>query len=82
LFQSAGRIAPKETTSQSKKLISLREAYQQEEVRNIGRFEEIIGQSEELTQVLWKVEQVAPTDSVVLITGDLWHLEAHRMNLR
>ena len=44
--------------------------YLQEEVRVIGRYEEIVGQSEALKQVLWKVEQVATTDSVVLITGE------------
>jgi formate hydrogenlyase transcriptional activator len=44
--------------------------YLQEEVRVIGRYEEIIGHSEALRQVLTKVEQVAFTDSVVLITGE------------
>jgi formate hydrogenlyase transcriptional activator len=44
--------------------------YLQDEVRVIGRYEEIIGRSEALRQVLKKVEQVAPTDSVVLITGE------------
>jgi len=44
--------------------------YLQEEVRVIGRYEEIIGRSEALSQVLQKVEQVASTDSVVLITGE------------
>jgi len=44
--------------------------YLQDEVRNIGRYDEIVGRSETLRQVLKKVEQVASTDSVVLITGE------------
>jgi PAS domain S-box-containing protein len=44
--------------------------YLQEEINVIGRYEEIVGQSEALTQVLKTVEQVALTDSIVLITGE------------
>jgi len=44
--------------------------YLQEEIRDIGRFDEIVGRSDALRKVLKKVEQVAPTDSVVLITGE------------
>ena len=44
--------------------------YLQEEIKDICRYEEIIGRSEALNQVLRKVEQVASTDSVVLITGE------------
>jgi transcriptional regulator with GAF, ATPase, and Fis domain len=44
--------------------------YLQDEVRVIGRYEEIVGQSEALKQVLLKVEQVASTDTAVLITGE------------
>ena len=55
---------------QLKEKLQAESDYLQEEVRAIGRYEEIIGQSEALKRVLWKVEQVAPTDSVVLITGE------------
>ena len=44
--------------------------YLREEIKEIGRFHEIVGQSEAIKEVLRKVEQVAGTDSVVLITGE------------
>jgi formate hydrogenlyase transcriptional activator len=44
--------------------------YLQEEIRAEHNFEEIIGNSEALLAVLRKVEQVAPTDSTVLIYGE------------
>ncbi len=44
--------------------------YLRKEVRVSGRFEEIIGQSTPLKKVFQRIEQVAPTDSVVLITGE------------
>jgi transcriptional regulator with GAF, ATPase, and Fis domain len=44
--------------------------YLQDEINFIGRYDEIVGRSEALAQVLKKVEQVASTDSVVLITGE------------
>ena len=44
--------------------------YLQEEIKDIGRYEDIVGQSAVLRRVLKKVEQVAGTDSVVLITGE------------
>jgi len=44
--------------------------YLQGEIRYIGRYEEIVGESEVLRQVLKNVEQVACTDSVVLIMGE------------
>ena len=55
---------------QLKEKLQAESYYLQEEIRDIGRYEEIIGQSEVLRDVLKKVEQVAPTDSVVLITGE------------
>ncbi len=42
----------------------------QEEIRTEHNFEEIIGNSPALLAVLRKVEQVAPTDSTVLIRGE------------
>jgi formate hydrogenlyase transcriptional activator len=44
--------------------------YLQEEIRTEHNFEEIIGNSPALVAVLRKVEQVAPTDSTVLINGE------------
>ena len=45
-------------------------SYLREEIKEIGKFNEIVGQSEAIKEVLKKVEQVACTDSVVLITGE------------
>ena len=44
--------------------------YLREEIKEIGKFNEIIGQSEAIKEVLRRVEQVAFTDSIVLITGE------------
>jgi formate hydrogenlyase transcriptional activator len=44
--------------------------YLQEEIRTEHNFEEIVGNSPPLLGVLRKVEQVAPTDSTVLINGE------------
>ncbi|HET6342880.1 MAG TPA: sigma 54-interacting transcriptional regulator [Gemmatimonadota bacterium] len=44
--------------------------YLQEEIRTQHGFEEIIGQSVGLRRLLAQVEQVAPTDATVLITGE------------
>jgi formate hydrogenlyase transcriptional activator len=44
--------------------------YLQEEIRTEHNFEEIVGNSPPLMAVLRKVEQVAPTDSTVLIYGE------------
>ena len=45
-------------------------AYLQEEIRAENNFTEIVGNSAELRDVLRQVEQVAPTDSTVLILGE------------
>jgi chemotaxis protein methyltransferase CheR len=45
-------------------------AYLQDEIKLEHNFENIIGQSESLKYVLNRVEQVAPTDSPVLIMGE------------
>ena len=44
--------------------------YLQEEIRTEHNFEEIVGNSPALLAVLQKVEQVAPTDSTILIYGE------------
>ena len=44
--------------------------YLQEEIKREHRFEEIIGQSNELQYILRRVEEIAPTDTTVLISGE------------
>ncbi|HEY6368767.1 MAG TPA: sigma 54-interacting transcriptional regulator [Candidatus Binatia bacterium] len=44
--------------------------YLQEEIKTEHNFEEIIGQSAPVRQLLRKIEQVAPTESTVLIRGE------------
>jgi formate hydrogenlyase transcriptional activator len=44
--------------------------YLQEELKTEYNFEEIVGKGESLQKVLRKVEQVAPTDTTVLIQGE------------
>lgn len=44
--------------------------YLQEEIRTVHNFEEIVGSSPPLLELLRKVDQVAPTDSSVLIYGE------------
>jgi formate hydrogenlyase transcriptional activator len=44
--------------------------YLQEEIRTVHNFEEIVGSSPSLLELLRRVDQVAPTDSSVLIYGE------------
>src|SRR5437870_1346425 len=44
--------------------------YLQEEIRTVHNFEEIVGDSPALLELLRRVDQVAPTDSSVLIYGE------------
>jgi PAS domain S-box-containing protein len=53
-----------------KKQLEAESTYLQEEIKLEHNFENIIGQSEELKYVLYQVEQVASTDSSVLILGE------------
>ena len=45
-------------------------AYLQEEIRSEHNFDEIVGQSPALLAVLRQLDQVAPTDATVLISGE------------
>ncbi|HXV78921.1 MAG TPA: sigma 54-interacting transcriptional regulator [Candidatus Binatia bacterium] len=45
-------------------------AYLREEIKSLGGFDQILGQSESLKRVLEDVEQVAVTDTTVLILGE------------
>jgi len=55
---------------QLKNRLQAENIYLQNEIKVEHNFEEIIGQSERLQEVLKKVEQVAPTSSTVLIAGE------------
>ncbi len=53
-----------------KKRLQAENTYLQEEIKLQSNFEKIIGQSKALKKTLKKIEQVAPTDSTVLILGE------------
>lgn len=55
---------------QEKTRLQQQNLYLQEEIKSVHNFEEIIGQSPALTAVLENVRRVAPTDAIVLITGE------------
>lgn len=55
---------------QLKEQLQQENLYLQEEIRLEHNFEEIVGNSDELKYVLYKIEKVAPTDSAVLIQGE------------
>jgi formate hydrogenlyase transcriptional activator len=56
--------------SDQKNKLTLEKLYLEDELRNELKFEEIVGRSEALRQVLEQIETVAPTDSTVLIYGE------------
>ena len=53
-----------------KEKLNTEKLYLEDEIRTERNFEEIVGQSSALRQVLKQVEIVAPTDSTVLIQGE------------
>jgi formate hydrogenlyase transcriptional activator len=55
---------------QEKARLTAQNTYLQEEIKSVHNFEEIIGQSPALLEVLEKVQRVAKTDASVLITGE------------
>jgi len=59
-----------EETAALKARFQAEAVYLQEEIKTEHNFEEIIGQSEKVRELLRKVEQVAPTDASVLICGE------------
>jgi formate hydrogenlyase transcriptional activator len=59
-----------EEISDLKARLEKENVYLQDEIRTEHNFEEIVGNSPALLEVLRKVEQVAPTDSTVLICGE------------
>ena len=63
----------REALSEIKRLKDQLEAertYLQEEIKLEYNHENIIGQSDELKYTLYKVEQIAPTDTVVIVLGE------------
>src|SRR5258708_25915376 len=52
------------------KKLEAENVYLQEEIRREHNFEEIVGNSPILLEVLRRIETVAPTDSTVLILGE------------
>jgi PAS domain S-box-containing protein len=67
--EEALRVVHEEVT-RLKNQLQAENIYLQEEIRLEQHFGEIIGQSDALKYVLFKIEQVAPTDATVLITGE------------
>ncbi len=59
-----------EETAAMKARFEAEAVYLQEEIKTEHNFEEIIGQSAPVRELLGKVEQVAPTDASVLICGE------------
>jgi formate hydrogenlyase transcriptional activator len=59
-----------EETEKLKARFEAEAVYLQEEIKTEHNFEEIIGQSPPVREVLRKIEQVAPTDATVLIRGE------------
>jgi transcriptional regulator with GAF, ATPase, and Fis domain len=55
---------------QLKQQLEQENVYLREEVKHLFAHEEIVGQSDAMQRVLAQVEQVAPTDSTVLIFGE------------
>jgi transcriptional regulator with GAF, ATPase, and Fis domain len=55
---------------QFKNRLQIENVYLQEEIKTEYNFEEIVGKGESIKKVLRKVEQVAPTDTSVLIHGE------------
>ena len=53
-----------------KEHLEAEKAYLQEEIKFTYNYENIIGQSDEINYVLYKVEQIAATDTTVLILGE------------
>lgn len=56
--------------SDLKERIQAENAYLQEEIKHNSNFEEILGQSATLKKVFRQIEQVAPTDTTVLLLGE------------
>jgi formate hydrogenlyase transcriptional activator len=56
--------------TESRERLATAKLYLEDEIRTVHQFEEIIGESAALRQVLAQMEVVAPTDATVLIQGE------------
>ena len=68
-----GELNLKAALSEIKELkekLEVERAYLQEEIKSEYNHENIIGQSNALNYIFYKVEQIAPTDTTVLILGE------------
>ncbi len=63
-------ITEKVLLQQEQARLRAQNTYLQEEIKSVHNFEEIVGRSGALADVLRLVERVAPTDASVLITGE------------
>ena len=54
----------------NKDLLEVERGYLQDEIKLLNNHENIIGKSDGLKYVLFKVEQIAPTDTTVLVLGE------------
>ena len=59
-----------EEVSQLKNQLEEENIYLREEIKLAHNFAEIVGRSDATKYVLFKIEQVAPTDTTVLVTGE------------
>ncbi|HKO98701.1 MAG TPA: sigma 54-interacting transcriptional regulator [Pyrinomonadaceae bacterium] len=59
-----------EEVSELKNKLEEENIYLREEIKLAHNFDEIIGRTDAIKYVLFKIEQVAPTDSTVLINGE------------
>jgi chemotaxis protein methyltransferase CheR len=68
-----GELNLKAALSEIKQLkdkLEVERAYLQEEIKSQYNYENIIGQSDALNYVFYKVEQIAPSDTTVLVLGE------------
>lgn len=63
-------ITDRVLVEQEKNRLAAQNVYLQEEIKSVHNFEEIIGQSPALFEVIDKVKRVAQTDASVLISGE------------
>jgi formate hydrogenlyase transcriptional activator len=63
-------ITERVLVEQEKNRLAAQNVYLQEEIKSVHNFEEIVGQSPAVLDVIGKVNRVAKTDASVLITGE------------
>lgn len=71
--RNQGELNLKAALSEIKELkehLEAERAYLQEEIKLEYNYENIVGQSDEINYVLYKVEQIAATDTTVLVLGE------------